>query len=343
MKLTAYPTIWEETEFTVNVNRTLFDLGGYTPPDPPSEASIDFGALLGNPPCEFPEICHNNGAFSSIIYHEYGHHVVEMGGSGQGAYGEGMSDTLGVIILDDPCIGLGAESCSVCPRSANNECDYDPDNCSSECPPAPQDAHVCGQVLSGCVWDTREALVANEVSGYQDILMSLAVNSVCLHSGTDITPQITLDWLILDDDDSCIWEGTPNSAEICTGFEAHNMWDHGCHCPDCPGDLNNDGEIEAFDLALVLGAWGPCPSQGDCCKDLDCSGGVGAGDSAIVLANWGLCTGRSPSDGDGSPTLTEALALMDYDSVDEFVTWLLSGDTNEAFESVQYLHSLLTE
>ena len=121
------------------------------------------------------------------------------------------------------------------------------------------------------------------------------------------------------------------------------MWDHGCHCPDCPGDLNNDGEIESLDLALVLGAWGSCPSPGDCCEDLDCSGDVGAGDSVIVVANWGLCTGRSPSDGDGSLTLAEALELMDYESVDAFITWLLSTDSDEAFEAVQYLLSLLTD
>ena len=42
-------------------------------------------------------------------------------------------------------------------------------------------------------------------------------------------------------------------------------------------------------------------------------------------------------------TLEEALALMDYESVDAFINWLLSADTDEAFEGVQYLHSLLTD
>lgn len=70
---------------------------------------------------------------------------------------------------------------------------------------------------------------------------------------------------------------------------------------------------------------------------------MGAGDTAIVLGNWGLCTGRSSSDGEGSLTLAEALALMDYGSVDAFSNWLLSADTDEAFEGVQYLLSLLTD
>ena len=339
----AYPTIWEETEFTVNVNsKGVQDVGIYDASGPSISFRLEVTPTVPPPPQA--ELTNPNGAFSSIIYHEYGHHVVEMGGSGQGQYGEGVGDTMSVIVLDDECVGLGipwdsvAEdwNCTVptgCVRNAANEMQYP---CSG--------THECAPLLSGCVWDTRNALVANGIPGYQDILMFLAVNSVELHSGTEITPQITLDWLILDDDDSCIWEGTPNSAEICIGFEAHNMWDHGCHCPDCPGDLDDNGEIEAFDLALVLGAWGPCPAPPqDCCEDLDCSGDVGAGDTAIVLGNWGLCTGRSPSDGDGSLTLAEALELMDYGSVDAFINWLLSADTDEAFEGVQYLYSLLTD
>ena len=30
-------------------------------------------------------------------------------------------------------------------------------------------------------------------------------------------------------------------------------------CEECPGDLNNDGVINAADLAILLGAWGFCP------------------------------------------------------------------------------------
>ena len=30
-----------------------------------------------------------------MVHHEYGHHLVNVGGSGQGQYGEGMSDVMG--------------------------------------------------------------------------------------------------------------------------------------------------------------------------------------------------------------------------------------------------------
>ena len=111
--------------------------------------------------------------------------------------------------------------------------------------------------------------------------------------------------------------------------------------------MSADGRRRHRPLRLLLGAWGPCPDPpAGCIADLDCDDTVGGADTAILLGVWGDCpVGASDGGGggDGSLTLEEALALMDYESVDEFVTWLLSADTNEAFESVQYLHSLLTE
>ncbi|MCH8241061.1 MAG: hypothetical protein IH897_00460 [Planctomycetes bacterium] len=55
-----------------------------------------------------------------------------------------------------------------------------------------------------------------------------------------------------------------------------------------PADLDGDGDVDAADLAQLLGAWGPyelCPPflPGD--LDQDCS--VGAFDLAVLLGNWG--------------------------------------------------------
>ncbi len=54
----------------------------------------------------------------------------------------------------------------------------------------------------------------------------------------------------------------------------------------CPWDLNGDGTVGAFDLALVLGFWGPNPGHP---SDLDGDGVVGPFDLALVLGNWGPC------------------------------------------------------
>jgi len=64
-------------------------------------------------------------------------------------------------------------------------------------------------------------------------------------------------------------------------------------CSTCPQDLDGDGEVGAFDLALVLGFWGPCPEpctpEDTCLTDLsgDCT--TGAFDLALILGFWGPC------------------------------------------------------
>jgi hypothetical protein len=200
----SYPLIGSQLDFPVVVNRNdgscpgnaWYDLG---------LRSINF-CRAGD---QYP-----NTAWSSVIHHEFGHHLVAAGGSGQGEYGEGMGDVLSVIVLDDPRIGQGLfGDCAGSLRSADNSLQY----------PCTGSIHHCGQLLSGAVWDTRNELAYTEPSQYRQILMDLAVNAVLLHSGSSITPSITIDWLTLDDDDGDLSNGTPHSAEILAGFGAHNL------------------------------------------------------------------------------------------------------------------------
>ncbi len=57
--------------------------------------------------------------------------------------------------------------------------------------------------------------------------------------------------------------------------------------PASPGDLDGDGDVDAADLAALLGNWGACADPKDCPADLDGDGTVGASDLAILLGNWG--------------------------------------------------------
>ena len=83
--------------------------------------------------------------------------------------------------------------------------------------------HYCGQLLSGCVWSLRNELIILYPDTFIDVLGPLAVNAMLLHNGDMITPQITVDYLTLDDDDSNIYNGTPHYVEIDAAFSAHNM------------------------------------------------------------------------------------------------------------------------
>ncbi len=194
------------TDFQMNVTVNRTD--GFCPGNAwysPTEQSINF-CLSGS--------SNPNTAWSSVVHHEYGHHIVNRGGSGQGQYGEGFGDVMSTIILDDNRLGLGFfGSCGSSLRNAVNNLTY----------PCATDGHACAGLLSGCVWLTRNEMVLDGVSDYQEKLMFLAVNSVLVHSGTLITPQITIDWLTLDDDDADIGNGTPHYNQIAAGFGAKNM------------------------------------------------------------------------------------------------------------------------
>ena len=55
------------------------------------------------------------------------------------------------------------------------------------------------------------------------------------------------------------------------------------------GDLNDDGIVDAADLALLLGNWGPVDCAGSGCPDFNGDGVVDAADLAQLLGNWGPC------------------------------------------------------
>ncbi|MCZ6735935.1 MAG: hypothetical protein O7C65_09105, partial [Planctomycetota bacterium] len=202
-----YPVINNQMDMEVNVNLNSNCNAFYSI----DEQSINFYTSGGGCP---------NTANSTIVYHEYGHHLVQVAGSGQGAYGEGMSDVMAVIITDQPWLAPGFfGNCNSPLRNADNNCQFQQQGCSS----CGSQIHDCGQLISGCVWSTRNELLATNPSTYLDIISNLAVNSILLHNGSSITPSITIDYLTLDDDDGDIFNGTPHYAEINAGFSAHNM------------------------------------------------------------------------------------------------------------------------
>jgi len=201
-----YPTVSGQTDFPVFVNRN----DEYCPGNAWYNGwSINF--------CR-ADFSYANTAFAAVIHHEYGHHLVATGGSGQGAYGEGMADCAAMLIADDPRMGCGFyySNCESGIRTADNEFQY----------PCTGEIHYCGQLLTGCVWSTRNELAISYPSNYLEILSALTINSIMLHSGTSIDPEITIDFLTLDDNDGYLSNGTPHVMEICAGFGDHNM--------DCP-------------------------------------------------------------------------------------------------------------
>ncbi len=53
------------------------------------------------------------------------------------------------------------------------------------------------------------------------------------------------------------------------------------------GDLDGDGDVDAADLILLLGAWGACDDCANCPADLDGDCDVDGADLILLLGNWG--------------------------------------------------------
>ena len=201
----SYPTISTQLNFTINTNIADVCNAYY------DGSSINFFTAGGG--------CNNTG-FGDVAAHEYGHHMVQCAGSGQGAYGEGQSDIVGIIITDNSQLGVGFSSCSSGIRSANNSCQYSATACSS----CGSEIHSCGQLISGCFWSLRNSFISTYPSDYRTRLAKLAVNSTPLHAGSStIQNDITLDYLTLDDDNGNLGDGSPNYTAISNAFSVHGL------------------------------------------------------------------------------------------------------------------------
>ena len=202
----SYPAIGSQTGWPINVNLGSTCNAYY------DYSSINFYQSGGG--------C-NNTSFSVIVHHEYGHHLVAEGGSGQGEYGEGMGDVMGVVLTGDNELARGfySSDCNNGIRNADNSCQYSASSCSS----CGSEIHACGQLLSGCVWDTWLALEASGPITAQQVIRDLSVNSILLHSGSSITDSIAIDFVTLDDDDGNIDNGSPHYYEIAEGFGMHGL------------------------------------------------------------------------------------------------------------------------
>jgi hypothetical protein len=57
---------------------------------------------------------------------------------------------------------------------------------------------------------------------------------------------------------------------------------------ECPGDFNDDGEVDGADFGGLLAAWGSCSAP--CQFDLNSDGEVNGADIGLMLSYWGGCS-----------------------------------------------------
>ena len=89
------------------------------------------------------------------------------------------------------------------------------------------------------------------------------------------------------DDDSEVIVGLPggSGAPSVNVNEVENL-----PVPPCTeADFNSDYEVNALDLAYILGFWGPCQSGPCSIYDLNGDGSVDSQDLGLLFTNWGSC------------------------------------------------------
>ncbi|MBX3375612.1 MAG: hypothetical protein KF678_01250 [Phycisphaeraceae bacterium] len=165
----------------------------------------------------------NNTAFSSVISHEYGHFIVNRLGLAQNAFGEGYGDTVGILIWDDPIVGMDFRQSAPFyvrdPIGANIQ--YP---CSASCSSA---IHCCGQLLGASWWRIRENFGTQYGSqpGLDQTrnlqvawsLITIGGTSPSAMSGTN-GQTTAIEILTVDDNDGNINNGTPNRNLICSAL-----------------------------------------------------------------------------------------------------------------------------
>lgn len=164
-----------------------------------------------------------DSAYSSVVLHEFGHHVVNSLNLSQGAFGEGYGDALAIVYLQEGIIGRDFSGPGNHVRNVSG---------SSVTVPCGSSIHFCGQALGKFWFNLGNNLRADlGTTAGQQVLEELFVDWSALTlggiNGYPIRDEMILEVLTADDDDGDLNNGSPNWNQICSAADAG-----GFACPD---------------------------------------------------------------------------------------------------------------
>ncbi|HLP84968.1 MAG TPA: hypothetical protein VK157_11520 [Phycisphaerales bacterium] len=162
----------------------------------------------------------NNSAIPSVVAHEYGHHIVNRLGLAQGAFGEGFSDSMALLIYNDAVMGRGF--------TATNGLVRNPDTANRQYPCTSTAIHTCGLILGGVTWDIRTGFITTYGSTQGlELARQTHVDWALVTNGgqglNSMHPETAIEYLTIDDDDGRLCNGTPNYSIIRQGFINHGI------------------------------------------------------------------------------------------------------------------------
>ncbi|MCC6358912.1 MAG: hypothetical protein IT450_09225 [Phycisphaerales bacterium] len=170
----------------------------------------------------------NNTAYSSVVAHEYGHHIVNRLGLAQGAFGEGFGDSCSVLLYNDPVIGRFFRTTGSPVRDYSPGIPDDPYPCDPGCN---SQVHCCGEILGGMWEDIRANFVTqygleNGLTLVRQLFVDWMQISLGGQGSNSAHPALVTEILVADDTDGDLANGSPNYAIICAAA--------GLHLINCP-------------------------------------------------------------------------------------------------------------
>lgn len=160
--------------------------------------------------------CANTGRIADVNYHEWGHgfHYYSLvSGEFDGSMSEGIADIVSVLNTADPVISPGFFDSGEGIRNVGPNRVY-PDDWVGE-------VHTDGLIFAGAVWDLVGELTEDlgEEEAYHKTSQLLAA---AVKSGPT-TPQAFDAFILADDDNGDLSDGTPNSCAIIQAFSLHGL------------------------------------------------------------------------------------------------------------------------
>ncbi len=161
----------------------------------------------------------NMTAFSSVVYHEWGHGADDaFGGISQtDGLSEGWGDILSIYRLGDPIVGRDFTTSGGIVRNANNTTQY----------PAGGNwggagVHTQGQSWMGFAWTVRNNLIAS-LGQQAGIATAEQIVVGTLPADATNQPDAVREVFILDDDDGNLANGVPHYSELSAAAQSRSL------------------------------------------------------------------------------------------------------------------------
>ncbi len=167
--------------------------------------------------------CNNTGQIADVNYHEWGHgfhaYAASLGSGGvDGSVGEGAGDVVSIIQTGDSTIAPYFQTNGSGIRDVSRNRSY-PDDVTGE-------THTDGLIFAGAVWDVWEELLTTYGEERSDRGTAWTVVSRLLAGALKGGPTLDTtyeEFVLADDDDGDLTNGTPHLCEIAAGFAPHGL------------------------------------------------------------------------------------------------------------------------